>query len=123
MTTTLPTTLYGAAVDLWHLVGLTRPWNDPLVEGPSSTVLAHVRDGALVGTAMVGLDGAVDPVAQGRGHGRALVQVCEQWARDRAAPKLMLMVRSGNSDVLGFYASLGYEVNEVATLGKVLSPR
>lgn len=135
MITTLPEGLYEAAVDLWRLVGLTRPWNDPhadlvrAVTGTSSTVLALIQDEALVGTAMVGTDGhrawmyylAVDPAAQGSGHGRALVRSCEQWAVAHGAPKLMLMVRSTNEAVLGFYASLGYQANEVATLGKFLT--
>jgi hypothetical protein len=39
------------AVALWHEVGLTRPWNDPLADleralaGPSSSVLAATDDG------------------------------------------------------------------------------
>lgn len=97
-------------------------------EGPSSAVLALVDQGVLVGTTMVGTDGhrawmyylAVDPAAQGSGHGKALVRACEEWAVAHGAPKLMLMVRSTNEAVLGFYDSLGYEVNEVATLGKFL---
>ena len=122
---------YDEAVALWHRVGLTRPWNDPLtdlrnaVEGPSSTVLALVTD-RLLGTAVVGVDGhrgwmyylAVQPAAQSTGIGRALVAAAEEWVAARGIPKLMLMVRSDNAAVLGFYASLGYEVNDVATLGK-----
>ena len=134
MITDLPSTLYGDAVDLWHLVGLTRPWNDPsqdlqrAVTGPSSTVLAQVDDGRLLGTAMVGTDGhrgwmyylAVTPEAQRQGLGRQLVAAAEQWVLDRGIPKLMLMVRTDNAGVLAFYAALGYELNDVATLGKRL---
>lgn len=130
----LPASLYGEAVALWHATGLTRPWNDPhedlqrAVTGASSAVLADVEDGVLRGTAMVGTDGhrgwmyylAVDPDVQHGGLGRELVAACEQWVRDRGTPKLMLMVRTDNAAVLGFYASLGYEVNDVATLGKRL---
>jgi ribosomal protein S18 acetylase RimI-like enzyme len=122
---------YERAVALWHQVGLTRPWNDPMadllraVEGPASTVLAA---GDLDGTVMVGNDGhrawmyylAVDPAQQGRGLGRALVSAAEQWAAGRGAPKLMLMVRTSNTAVAGFYEAQGYTVDEVATLGKRL---
>lgn len=130
----LPPTLYGDAVSLWHASGLTRPWNDPdehlqrAVNGPSSTVLAWVEDDTLLATAMVGVDGhrgwmyylAVSPEARGRGLGKALVAAAEEWVLGRGMPKLMLMVRTDNAAVLGFYASLGYEVNEVAALGKRL---
>jgi hypothetical protein len=46
------------AVTLWHEVGLTRPWNDPVADleralsGPASTVLAATDGGELVGTAV-----------------------------------------------------------------------
>jgi ribosomal protein S18 acetylase RimI-like enzyme len=130
----LPPALYDDAVLLWEEVGLTRPWNDPRADlhsamsGSSSTVLAHVADGELLGTAMVGCDGhrgwmyylAVSPAARRTGLGRSLVHACERWVADRGMPKLMLMVRTGNEAVLGFYDALGYEVNEVATLGKRL---
>jgi ribosomal protein S18 acetylase RimI-like enzyme len=122
---------YDRAVALWHLVGLTRPWNDPMtdllraMDGPSSTVLVA---GDVDGTVMVGTDGhrawmyylAVDPAQQGRGLGRVLVAAAEQWAVAHGAPKLMLMVRSGNTAVLGFYEALGYQINEVTTLGRSL---
>jgi len=131
----LPASRYGDAVALWHAVGLTRPWNDPAadlqraVTGPSSTVLAEVTDDRLQGTVMVGTDGhrgwiyylAVSPEVQGQGLGRRLVQAAEQWVQSRGLPKLMLMVRTDNSPALAFYAALGYEVNEVATLGKRLA--
>ncbi len=134
MITTLQPERYAEAVALWHEVGLTRPWNDPdedldrAVTGPSSTVLAQVDGGELLGTVMVGVDGhrawmyylAVSPAAQRGGIGSELVAAAEAWARDRGAPKVMLMVRADNADVLTFYAGLGYELNEVATLGKHL---
>ena len=134
MIVTLPPERYAEAVALWHEVGLTRPWNDPgedldrAVTGPSSTVLAQLDGGQLLGTVMVGFDGhrawmyylAVAPAAQRNRIGSELVAAAEQWARDRGAPKVMLMVRADNADVLEFYAGLGYELNEVATLGKRL---
>ena len=135
MLTTLSPGHHDDAVALWQRVGLTRPWNDPAadlrnaLDGPSSTVLAWVEDDRLVGTAMVGVDGhrgwvyylAVDPDAQGSGIGRRLMTAAEAWVRDRGIPKLMLMVRSDNAAVIGFYTSLGYQVDDVVSLGRRLT--
>lgn len=121
-----------AVVQLWHEVGLTRPWNDPLgdldraLAGPSSTVLAARADGELVGTCMVGHDGhrawvyylATAPQRRGAGIGRALMSASEGWAKEQGMPKLQFMVRSDNTAVLDFYAHLGYEPQDVAVLGR-----
>ena len=134
MISDLPAARYDDAIALWQAVGLTRPWNDPVrdleqaMSGPSSTVLAQVEDGRLLGTVMVGVDGhrgwiyylAVAPEAQRTGLGRRLVQSAEEWVLARGIPKLMLMVRSSNTEILGFYESLGYEANDVVALGKRL---
>jgi len=131
---TLPQDLREAAVALWDECGLTRPWNDPWADldralaGPSSTVLAAVDDGVLVGTVMVGHDGhrgwvyylAVSPSAQRSGLGRSLMDAAEAWVLERGVPKLMLMVRGTNTAALGFYERLGYGVEEVSTLGRRL---
>jgi ribosomal protein S18 acetylase RimI-like enzyme len=120
------------AVALWHAVGLTRPWNDPVADldralgGPSSTVLAAVEAG-LVGTVMVGHDGhrgwlyylAVDPRRRGEGIGRALVGAAEAWAAG-FVPKVQLMVRADNTAAVAFYERLGYEPSQVTVLGRRL---
>jgi ribosomal protein S18 acetylase RimI-like enzyme len=133
----LPAARCDEAVALWHEVGLTRPWNDPVADlgralaGPSSTVLAATdtgRDGELVGTVMVGHDGhrgwvyylAVRPSRQREGVGRELVAACETWLVARGIPKLQLMVREGNDAAVGFYGALGYERSEVVVLGRRL---
>jgi ribosomal protein S18 acetylase RimI-like enzyme len=131
----LPDALREAAVALWEECGLTRPWNDPRADlaralgGPSSTVLADVSPGGdLRGTAMVGHDGhrgwvyylAVAPAARRSGVGRALMAAAEDWVGAQGIPKLMLMVRSSNTAVLGFYEQLGYVVEDTAVLGRRL---
>nr|WP_281497138.1 GNAT family acetyltransferase [Ornithinimicrobium sp. F0845] len=124
------------AVELWAECGLTRPWNDPHADlaralgGANSTVLAAVRGEELVGTAMVGHDGhrgwvyylAVAPGRRRDGVGRCLMEACEQWLRDRGAPKVQLMVRQGNAAVVEFYAALGYTDQGTITLGRFLDP-
>ena len=75
---------------------------------------------------MVGHDGhrgwvyylAVRPDMQRQGIGGALMQGCEQWCMDNGVPKLQLMVRSTNADVITFYEQLGYECSDVVVLGK-----
>ena len=53
----------GAVIALWHLCGLTRPWNDPAADialaraGAASDILVHRAGGAPVSSIMVGHDG------------------------------------------------------------------
>ncbi|WP_167132691.1 GNAT family acetyltransferase [Paramicrobacterium chengjingii] len=122
------------AVSLWTEAGLTRPWNDAIADcrralrGPDSTVLAVTDDVGIVATAMVGHDGhrgwvyslAVAERCRGHGFGAQLMSACEDWVRDRGIPKIQLMVRSENSDVLSFYGRLGYDRSDVVVLGKRL---
>jgi ribosomal protein S18 acetylase RimI-like enzyme len=130
----LPATRTVEAIALWHEVGLTRPWNDPVADleralaGASSTVLAAIDGEELVGTVMVGHDGhrgwlyylAVHPSRRGEGIGRELVATCETWLRARRVPKLQLMVRETNAEAIGFYGALGYERSAVVVLGRRL---
>jgi hypothetical protein len=111
------------AIALWDRAGLTRPWNDPgtdfdrAVSGATSAVLGLVGDEGLLATAMVGVDGhrgwiyyvAVDEPVRGRGLGTAVMAAAEEWLRAAGAPKVQLMVRTGNRDVSAFYRRLGYE--------------
>jgi ribosomal protein S18 acetylase RimI-like enzyme len=121
------------AVALWQECGLTRPWNDPAadfsraVEGPSSAVLGMYDEGdALIGTAMVGVDGhrgwvyyvASAPDRRGQGIGRALMKAAEDWVESRGMPKVHVMVRRSNTAVVGFYDSLGYVEQDTMVLGR-----
>jgi len=126
-----------AAAALWEVCGLTRPWNDPILDaqraldGTTSTIIAGRSDaGDVVATVMVGVDGhrgwvyylAVSPDMQRRGWGRQLMSAAEAWLREHGAPKVQLMVRSGNAAVVGFYAALGYSDQETVVLGRFLDP-
>jgi hypothetical protein len=44
----------------------------------------------------------------------------ERLLAERGCPKLNLLVRCSNEEVLAFYASLGYVQDDVASLGKRL---
>lgn len=126
-----------AVVALWQRCGLTRPWNDPRADiafarkGDNAAILIGKRDGAIVATAMVGHDGhrgwfyyvAVDPDLQGQGHGRAIMQACEAWLRERGVEKAQLIVRVGNEKVRAFYEALGYGEQPRVLFGKWLDGR
>ena len=102
--------------------------DDHALAGPSSTVLAALADGVLVGTAMVGHDGhrgwvyyvAADPGRRHSGIGRALMAASEAWLVGRGVPKIQFMVRTTNAAVLAFYERLGYEPQDVVVLGRRL---
>lgn len=129
-----------AVVELWHEVGLTRPWNDPradirrkLTVQPELFLVAvdepvEGTTGLVVGTVMAGYDGhrgwlyylASAPSHRGQGVGRALVAEAERLLEAMGCPKVQLMVRPENEEVRGFYAELGYEPFSVWTTGKRL---
>lgn len=123
-----------AVIAIWNECGLIRPWNDPrrdiarkLTEQPELFLVA-VDQQELIGTAMVGFDGHrgwVYYLAVGRGHqrqsiGRTLMAEAERLLTELGCPKICLMVRSSNADVIEFYKRLGYAQDDVVTLGRRL---
>ncbi len=121
-------------VSLWEAADLTRPWNDPRADfalalaSPSSAVLLARHGDSVVGSVMVGFDGhrgwvyylATAPNVRGNGIGRLLMEQAEAWLKARGCPKIQLMVRSDNHTARGFYDALGYELQDVVTIGKRL---
>lgn len=126
-----------AVIALWQRCGLTRLWNDPSADiafarrGPNSAILVGRADNAIVATAMVGHDGhrgwvyyvAVDPDAQHKGFGRAIMAAAEDWLRAQGVTKAMLMVRPDNKAVQAFYDRLGYDEQERVIYAKWLDGR
>ena len=122
---------------LWQRCGLTRPWNDPACDialarrGPNSAILVGRAAGALIASVLVGHDGhrgwvyyvAVDPDAQGKGFGRAIMEAAESWLRAKNVTKIMLMVRPDNARVRAFYEALGYFDQPRAVYAKWLDGR
>jgi ribosomal protein S18 acetylase RimI-like enzyme len=123
-----------SVVALWHACGLTRPWNDPhrdiqrkLGEQPELFLVAS-ENSELLGSAMVGFDGhrgwvyylAVSPQHRRLSIGRALMQEAEQLLLERGCPKINLLIRSSNAEVIAFYRKLGYAQDDVVSLGRRL---
>jgi ribosomal protein S18 acetylase RimI-like enzyme len=119
-------------IALWQRCELTRPWNDPTQDinfamaSTNSTILVGKLEGKIIATTMTGHDGhrgaiyylAVDPSCQGKGYGRAIHGAAVEWLKEQGVWKINLMTRSENTKVQGFYEKLGYDVNDVKSLGK-----
>ena len=119
---------------LWKICGLVVPWNNP--EEDIARKLSVDRDLFLIGevsdeivaTVMGGYEGhrgwinylAVAPTHQRNGYGAEIMAEVEKRIRAKGCPKINLQIRSTNADVISFYTSIGYAVDEVVSLGKRL---
>lgn len=122
-------------IALWELVFPDEaPWNRP------SDMIARKKrvqpelflvasEGALViGTVMAGFDGvrgwvhhlAVHPEHRRKGLASELMRRAEAELKSMGCAKLNLQVRSTNLGVIEFYRSLGFDVEDRASLGKPL---
>ena len=124
----------GAVVALWRECGLVAPQNDPVkdirrkLHVRRDLFLVGLLGARLVGTVMAGYEGhrgwinylAVATDCRQRGLGRRLMEEAETLLRAAGCPKINLQVRSSNSDVIGFYKSIGYAVDDVVSMGKRL---
>jgi ribosomal protein S18 acetylase RimI-like enzyme len=110
------------------------PWNEPaamirrkLTVQPELFLVAAIND-QVVGTVMAGFDGvrgwihhlAVQGSFRRQGIASSLMRAAEEGLENAGCPKVNLQVRATNSEVIAFYRSLGYELEERASLGKRL---
>jgi ribosomal protein S18 acetylase RimI-like enzyme len=110
------------------------PWNAPdvtidnkLKVQPELLLVGEVA-GTIVGAVIAGFDGvrgwiyhlAVAPEHRRRGFATALVRAAEQGLRDLGCPKVNLQVRATNQEVVAFYRSVGYQVEERVSMGRRL---
>jgi ribosomal protein S18 acetylase RimI-like enzyme len=123
-------------VALWHQCGLTRPWNDPhkdiarKLKVQRELFLVVEREGRIVASVMSGYEGhrgwvnylAVAPECRREGLGARLMQRVEELLHAAGCPKISLLVRSTNAQVLEFYRSIGYAQDDAIPLGKRLIP-
>jgi ribosomal protein S18 acetylase RimI-like enzyme len=125
-----------AVVGLWRECNLVVPWNDPYkdinrkLNVDPELFLVGELEGAVVATAMAGYEGhrgwinylAVAPGLQGRGLGRALAERVETLLTKRGCPKINLLIRETNQEIIAFYQAMGYVRDESIALGKRLEP-
>jgi ribosomal protein S18 acetylase RimI-like enzyme len=121
-------------IALWQQCGLTRPWNDPhqdiarKLQVQRELFLVAEREGRVVGCVMSGYEGhrgwvnylAVAPEHRREGLGARLMRRVEDLLHARGCPKISLLVRSTNAEVLQFYRRIGYAQDDAVPLGKRL---
>ena len=122
-------------IGLWQECGLVVPWNNPLsdiarkmADSPELFFSGKIN-GHLVASCMAGYDGhrgwiyflAVAKSRQRNGLAAKLVAHVEAKLIDLGCPKLELMVRDTNREVIDFYEAIGFRLDPVRVLSKRLS--
>jgi ribosomal protein S18 acetylase RimI-like enzyme len=121
-------------IALWQACNLVVPWNDPTqdiarkLQVQRELFLVGVIGERVVATVMASYDGhrgwlnyvAVSPEFQQQGLGRQIMETVEAELRKRGCPKINLQVRTSNQGVIEFYKRLGFQMDEVVSLGKRL---
>ena len=114
----------GPVTALWERAGVLGPHADPAadirdcLESGRGALRLALLDGEIAGTVMCGHDTrrgwlyyvAVDPDRRGRGLGRRLVGVGEDWVRAAGFELCSLMVRDDRVHNISFYRRLGYRI-------------
>lgn len=123
-------------VQLWKDCGLVVPWNNPQLDierksedNPEEILVGLINDD-VVASAIVGYDGhrgwvyylAVHPQHQRKGLGNQIMKYAENHLLKSGCPKINIMVRMTNLNVIKFYESIGYKKENIVTLGKRLIP-
>ena len=121
-------------IELWHACSLVVPWNDPardirrkLKVRPDLFLVGEI-DGRVAATCMAGYEGhrgwvnylAVSPQHRRRGFGRLMMGAAEARLAEAGCPKLNVQIRTTNSGVVEFYRSIGYNTDDVISMGKRL---
>ena len=123
-----------AVIHLWKDCGLVVSWNNPALDiqrklkVQSEMFLVGLLDGKTVASVMAGYDGhrgwinylAVHPAFQRKGLARKMMDAAEVCLREAGCPKINLLIRDTNVDVLKFYESLDYKTDPVVCVGKRL---
>jgi len=123
-----------AVINLWKICNLTKPWNNPeqdinrKLENSPELFLVGTINGIIVASVMAGYDGhrgwiyylAVDPEHRKQGLGRQMMTAAEEKLLEIGCPKIDLMVRKNNMDVITFYEKIGYGHDEVITMSRRL---
>ena len=123
-----------AVVGLWVACQLVGPQNNPhqdiarkLRVNPEWFLVGEL-DNKIVAACMVGYEGhrgwinylAVAPEYQRRSIARQIMAEAERLLRQAGCPKINLQVRTTNAQVIEFYKSIGFKIDDVISMGKRL---
>jgi ribosomal protein S18 acetylase RimI-like enzyme len=123
-----------AIVELWVACQLIGPHNNPrrdiarkLRVNPEWFLVGELEN-KIVATCMVGYEGhrgwinylAVVPEYQKRGIARQIMDEAERLLRQVGCPKINLQVRTANAQVIEFYKTIGFQIDDVVSMGKRL---
>jgi len=118
---------YSAITRIWQETGLDQSETESLndlaqqLAWDSDLVMVAELEEKVVGVVVGTIDGArayfyrlaVLPEMQGSGIGRELVAAIEKRFKQRGVNNVLIMVNQANPEVLPFYLSLGYEVQNM----------
>ena len=123
-------------VRLWETVFANDPpWNVPAddirrkLTVQRGLFLVGELEGHIIATVMAGFEGrrgwinrlAVLPEYRRQGFARALMAEAERRLEPLGCPKINLQVRASNREVVAFYESIGYEVEDLVSMGRRLT--
>ena len=123
-----------AVIDLWRRCDLLWPKNDPhkdiqrKLRVRPDLFLVGLENAKIIASVMAGYEGhrgwlnyvAVAPEFRRRGAGRQILDEAERLLRAAGCAKINLQVRTTNRQAIQFYRRLGYEVDDVISMGKRL---
>tara|TARA_B100000780_G_scaffold278522_1_gene252307 strand:- start:18 stop:437 length:420 start_codon:yes stop_codon:yes gene_type:complete len=121
---------------LWEQCGLIVSWNNPAkdfqrkLETSRRQFLIGELEGRAICSVMYAYDGhrgnvnylSVLPEYQKKGYGEQMMREVEKRLLDMGCPKINLLIRNTNVDVIKFYEALGYKTDPVVCVGKRLIP-
>ena len=126
---------FRSVVTIWEkILPDSKPHNEPktslekkLKMNDELLLVAEDEDN-VVGTAMGGYDGhrgwiyslAILPDYRRKGFGKHLLKELERKLAARGCLKVNLQVRETNSEVIAFYKSCGFEIEDRISMGKKL---
>lgn len=123
-----------AVIDLWRRCDLVGPKNDPHKDIQRKQrvrpdlFLVGAENEIVIATAMAGYEGhrgwlnyvAVAPEFRRRGLARQILLEAERMLRQVGCAKINLQIRTSNRSVIEFYRRLGFEIDDVISMGKRL---
>ena len=127
----------GQVVALWneafdHPTGRNEPHGsiDRKVAIRDELFFVAVEGEQIVGTAMAGYDGhrgwlysiAVARHRRRGGIGTKLIRHAVDALTQRGCPKINLQILAENADTVAFYESLGFQIEERISMGKIIAP-